>query len=97
MADVDKAQQVTPDEALAKRNAEIREKNRPKDEAWVAFQAATREQHEAWVEATNAEGATKQQVQAAWTLYHEATGEAWHTYLTAIDAYSTPPKTGSRA
>ena len=90
-------QKAKVDEALAKRNAEIREKNRPKTEAWTAFQAATRDQHEDYKEAANAEGATKQQVQAAWALYREATAEAWHTYLTAIDAYSTPPKTGSRA
>lgn len=97
MADVDKAQKTTPNEALAKRNAEIRKANRPKDEAWIAFQAATRDQHQDFIAASNAEGATKQQVQAAWGVYHEATGEAWDTYLTAIGAYSSPPKTGSRA
>lgn len=84
-------------EAQAKRNAEIREANRPKDEAWIVFQAATREQHENWIEAISAEGATKQQVQAAWGVYHEATGEAWDTYLTAIDAYSSPPQIRARA
>ncbi len=89
MADVNKAQ--------AKRNAEIRKANRPKDEAWIKFQAATRVQHEDYVEATHTEGATKQQIQAAWGVYHEATGEAWDTYLTAIDAYSSPPQTGRRA
>ncbi len=88
---------TTIDKAQAKRNAEIRKANRPKDEAWVVFQAATKEQHEAWIEATNAEGATKQQIQAAWALYHEATGEAWDTYLTAIDAYSSPPQIRARA
>jgi hypothetical protein len=95
MADVTQVAQVT--EAQAKRNAEIRKANRPKDEAWIKFQAATRVQHEDWIEATNAEGATKQQVQAAWGVYHEGTGEAWDTYLTAIGAYSSPPKTGRRA
>ena len=84
-------------EAQAKRNAEIREANRPKDEAWTAFQAATREQHESWIEATKAEGATKQQVQAAWGVYRDGTGEAWDTYLTAIDAYSSPPQIRARA
>jgi hypothetical protein len=88
---------MTIDKAQAKRNAEITEANRPRAEAWVIFQAATREQHEDWIEATNTKGATKQQVQAAWHLYREATADAWEAYLTATDAYSSPPQIRARA
>jgi selenocysteine-specific translation elongation factor len=84
------------EEALAKLNAEKRAAQQPKTEAWNAYQAATCEAHEAWIAGYTGDAETREQNRARWETYRDATAEAWDTYLTAIDAYSTPPKIGSK-
>ena len=81
----------TVEQAQAARNAEVRKANRPKDKAWTKFQAETAEAHDAWIAGYTGESETREENRARWTVYREATGEAWDAYLEAIGAYGTRP------
>lgn len=62
-----------------------------KNEAWIKFQAETREAHDLWIAGYTGESETREENRARWRIYQGSTGEAWDEYLEAIGAFGNRP------